>query len=295
MNANDAVRTRTRSFLTAEWRYLAMLNYPVDQEIIRPLAPRGTELDLWDGEAYISLVGFLFLDTRVLGIAVPFHRNFEEVNLRFYIRHKAQSEWRRGVVFVKEFVPRRAIAAVAHMVYNENYANASMTHSIDSSGGFLRPGGTVAYTWHAREGGGRMAVTTQGEARLPAQGSHEEYIAEHYWGCSVQRNGGTKAYRVEHPPWKVWDSKSAEFDGDVESLYGDCFVDCLSTPPRSAFVADGSAVTVCTGVKLTESPSRQAAKVAPIREIEPYAPSKGMVERRGNYDNSRFFRRRGFS
>lgn len=282
MNTNNAVRTRTRSVLTTEWRYLAMLNYPVDQEIIRPLAPRGTELDLWDGEAYISLVGFLFLNTRVLGVAVPFHRNFEEVNLRFYVRHKAQSEWRRGVVSVKEFVPRRAIAAVARIVYNENYETASITHAIDSSGGFLRPGGTVAYTWRAREGRGRMAVTTQGEARSLVQGSHEQYIAEHCWGYSVQRNGGTKAYRVEHPPWKVWDSKSAEFDGDVECLYGDCFVECLSIPPRSAFVADGSVITVYNELKLTESPSPQAAKAIPIGEIEPSAPSKETAERRRN-------------
>ena len=280
MDAHDAGQTSSRGFVTAEWRYLAMLNYPVDREILRPLAPPGTELDLWDGEAYLSLVGFLFLNTRILGVAVPFHQNFEEVNLRFYVRHKAQGEWRRGVVFVKEFVPRRAIAGVARAVYNENYATASMTHSIDSSGGFLRPGGTVAYTWRAREGRGRIAVRTAGEARLPAQGSHEEYIAEHNWGYSVQRNGGTKEYRVEHPPWKVWNSQSAEFDGDVESLYGDRFVDCLSAPPRSAFVADGSAVTVCNGVRLLERRSPQEVKTSPIGEVEPYAPSEGAAERR---------------
>lgn len=274
MDAHDAGQTRARSFLTAEWRYLAMLNYPVDQEIVRPLAPRGTELDLWDGKAYISLVGFLFLNTRVLGVAFPFHRNFEEVNLRFYVRHKAQSEWRRGVVLLKEFVPRRAIAAVARIVYNENYEAASMTHAIDSSGEFLRPNGAVEYTWRTRESRGRLSVTTQGEARLPVQGSHEEYIAEHYWGYSVQRNGGTKEYRVQHPAWKVWASKSAEFDGDVESFYSGRFVECLSAPPQSAFVADGSAVTVYNGLKLSEGPSPLAAKAIPIGEIEPYAPSK---------------------
>lgn len=280
MDAHDAGQTRTKSFLTAEWRYLAMLNYPVDPELIRPLAPRGTELDLWNGEAYISLVGFLSINTRVLGAAVPFHRNFEEVNLRFYVRHKAQSEWRRGVVVVKGFVPRRATAAAARIAYNEDYGSASMTHAIDSSGGFLRPNGTIEYTWRTREGRGRISVTTQGEPRLPVQGSHEEYIAEHYWGYSVQRNGGTKEYRVEHPAWKVWAAKSAEFDGDVGSLHGGRFAECLSAPPRSAFVADGSAVTVYSGLKLTEGPSPQAAKAIPIGDIEPYTPSQETASRR---------------
>ncbi len=275
MNAQEAPRTSTRAFVSAEWRYLAMLNYPIDPDALRPFTPRGTELDLWQGEAFVSLVGFLFLDTRVMGVPVPFHRNFEEVNLRFYVRHRARDEWRRGVVFVKEFVPRRAIAAVARTLYNENYVAASMAHSIDSSGGFLRPNGAVEYTWTARGAHGRLSVTTSGEAGQPPEDSHAGFIVEHYWGYARQRNGGTKEYRVDHPPWKVWASRSAEFEGDIESLYGGRFVECLSAPPRSAFVADGSPITVGHGVKLSEKVAREEAKMAPITEIEPTAPYRG--------------------
>ena len=178
-------------------------------------------------------------------------------------------------MFVKEFVPRRAIAAVARTLYNENYVAASMAHSIDSSGGFLRPMGTVEYTWTARGTQGRLSVTTAGEAGQPRENSHEGFIAEHRWGYARQRNGGTKEYRVDHPPWKVWASRNAEFEGDVESLYGDRFVDCLSAAPRSAFVADGSAITVGHGVKLSEKVAREEAKIVPIREIEPTAPYRG--------------------
>ncbi|MCH8204707.1 MAG: DUF2071 domain-containing protein [Candidatus Hydrogenedentes bacterium] len=275
MNSEDAARSRTRVFLSAEWRYLAMLNYPIEAEALRPLTPRGTELDLWQGEAYVSLVGFLFLDTRIMGVPIPFHRNFEEVNLRFYVRRKAQSEWRRGVVFVKEFVPRRAIAAVARALYNENYVAASMAHSIDSSGGFLRPNGSVEYAWTARGAQGRLSVTTVGEARMPAPDSHEAFIAEHNWGYTRQRNGGTKEYRVEHPPWKVWASQRAEFEGDVRSLYGERFVECLSASPKTAFVADGSPITVGHGLKLAENAAHEKPKLAPITEIEPTAPYNG--------------------
>jgi uncharacterized protein YqjF (DUF2071 family) len=108
------------SFLTAEWRDLAMLNYEIDRAVLMPLVPYGTELDAWEGRTFVSVVAFRFLDTRVRGLAIPRHRNFEELNLRFYVRRKADDEWRRGVVFVKEIVPRRAIAWLARLVYNEN-------------------------------------------------------------------------------------------------------------------------------------------------------------------------------
>src|SRR3954468_20670393 len=120
-----------RIFLAAEWRYLAMLNYQVDPAILHPHLPRGTELDIWNGRHYISLVGFRFLNTRVLGVPIPFHRNFEEVNLRFYVRRKGPEGWRRGVVFIAEIVPRFAIAAVARLFYNENYVALPTRHKLD--------------------------------------------------------------------------------------------------------------------------------------------------------------------
>ncbi len=275
MSAENATRTRTRSFLSAEWRYLAMLNYPIDKETLRPFTPRGTELDLWQGEAFVSLVGFLFLDTRVMGVPLPFHRNFEEINLRFYVRHKSQNEWRRGVVFIKEFVQKRAIAVLARALYNENYVLASMAHSIDAEDGFLRPGGKVEYTWNVRGADARLAVTTAGEARTLTPNSHEEFIADHYWGYARQRDGGTKEYRVDHPSWKIWPSKNAAFEGDVKTLYGEPFVEALSASPKSAFVADGSEITVRRGLKLIERVARQEASLAPITETERNAQYKG--------------------
>jgi uncharacterized protein YqjF (DUF2071 family) len=73
-------------FLTARWIHLTMANYEVDRSLLQGLVPKGTELDLWSGRCFVSVVGFQFLDTRVLGFSVPFHRDFEEVNLRFYGR-----------------------------------------------------------------------------------------------------------------------------------------------------------------------------------------------------------------
>ncbi|HEX6910706.1 MAG TPA: DUF2071 domain-containing protein [Longimicrobium sp.] len=231
-------------FLTAEWRWLVMLNYEVDPALLRPLVPPGTELDVWGGVTYASVVGFLFQRTKVLGIPIPFHRDFEELNLRFYVRRRGPEGWRRGVVFVKEVVPRFAIAAVARWVYNENYVALPMRHRVELS---AQTGGSVEYGW--RTGGRWSAVRAQvrGPARPLVEGSEEEFITEHYWGYAAQRDGGCVEYQVEHPRWNVWRAESAALDADVAALYGPAFAEPLAGPPRSALVADGSPIVVRQG------------------------------------------------
>ena len=234
-------------FLTAEWRWLAMLNYEVDPALLRPLVPAGTELDAWDGVTYASVVGFLFLRTRVLGIPIPFHRDFEELNLRFYVRRRGPEGWRRGVVFVKEIVPKRAIAAVARWVYNENYVALPMRHRIGLTG---EAGGMLEYGWKHRGRWGSLRAAVRGPAQPLEAGSEAEFITEHYWGYAAQRGGGCVEYQVEHPRWNVWRADTATLDCDVAALYGADFAKALAGPPRSALVADGSPVVVRRGRRI---------------------------------------------
>ncbi len=224
-----------------------MLNYELDASALDGLVPRGTEIDLWQGRCFASVVGFRFLDTKVLGVPVPFHRNFEEVNLRFYVRQQSAEGWRRGVVFVKEIVPRAAIAFVARTLYDEKYVALPMDHRIERG-----PGGRIAsveYGWHF---GGRqcLSLRTAGEFLAPADGSQEQFIAEHYWGYTLRRDGGTSAYEVRHPPWRIAAAAESRLHGDVARLHGERFAEALRDPPASAFLADGSAVSVSKGVRL---------------------------------------------
>jgi uncharacterized protein YqjF (DUF2071 family) len=230
-----------RAFLRAEWRDLVMLNYEVPAALLDPLVPAGVEIDRWQGRLYVSVVGFLFRDTRVLGLAIPGHRTFEEINLRFYVRRHVGGEARRGVVFVRELVPRRAIAMVARILYNEPYLALPMRHRLGSPND-----GVVEREYAWRSGGAwtRIVATTSGEARPLEASSEEEFITEHYWGYTRQRDGGTVEYRVAHPRWYVWTATAARIDGNVRSVYGAAFADVLAGPPLSAFVADGSPITV---------------------------------------------------
>lgn len=227
-------------FLGAEWRTLVMLNWEVDPGLLRPFVPRGTELDAWQGKTFVSAVGFLFLGTRVFGIPVPFHRDFEEVNLRFYVGRQGAEGWRRGVCFIREIVPRPAVATLARLVYNEAYLALPMRHRVE-----LAPGaGLAEYAWRHQGRWNSLRAAFSGAAAPAVAGSEEEFITEHYWGYTAQRDGGTVEYRVEHPSWRVWRADTAALDADVAALYGAGFAAPLAAPPSSAFVADGSPIVV---------------------------------------------------
>ena len=228
-----------------------MLNYEVPPGLLQPLVPAGTELDQFDGATLASMVGFRFLDTRVLGIPIPGHRDFDEVNLRFYVRRRDEERsWRRAVVFVRELVPRRAIALMARWCYNEPYTAVPMRHELTLERAVGGAAGRAAYLWHLAGRWHRLEVRTTGPPTLPLPGSEAEFVTEHYWGYTRQRDAGTKEYQVAHPPWRVWQTAGAAVECDVRSVYGAAFAESLTGAPRSAFLAEGSAVTVYRGRRL---------------------------------------------
>jgi len=229
-----------KPFLTAHWRYLAMLNFRVAPELLAPYLPTGTELDFFEGETYLSVVGFLFYHTIVCGLPIPRHRNFEEVNLRFYVRKKSADVWRRGVVFIRELVPKPAIAITARVFYGEPYQALPMRSEVIDRDGEV----SARYEWRRGKKWEHLVMNGRGEPQSIAAGSHEEFITEHYWGYTRRGPDRTSEYCVEHPRWKIWPATSFEFKADMATLYGDEFLATLTAPPASAFIADGSFVTV---------------------------------------------------
>jgi len=243
-------------FLTARWEHLAMLQWEVDPAWLAPFVPPGTELDPYEGRHYVSLVGFLFRDTRVLWLPIPFHQNFEEVNLRFYVRRTTPSEVRRGVVFIREIVPLWAVATIARVFYGEPYVSLPMGHAFDDVihagwGGVTIEPKRIRYEWQASEGLCSLEVDDLTPAYSTAPGSLEEFITEHYWGYTRVSDRAAREYRVEHPCWKLRSAKIAKAEVPSVELYGEDFVRLLRTPPANAFVCDGSAISVDFGDSVT--------------------------------------------
>ncbi len=231
----------SRSFLTANWRNLVFLNYEVDRALVQPYVPRGTEIDLLDGRALVSIVAFRFLDTRLLGVPVPFHRDFDEINLRAYVRRKVSGRWERGVVFMKELVPRPAIAWTARLAYNEPYSAVRMRHEITLD---AQSGGSLRYEWREHGRWHRVQASVRGAASPIDPDSDVGFITEHYLGYTPQRNGSTVEYQVAHDRWNVWSAHETTFQCDVRRVYGEGWAEPLSRAPWSAFVCDGAPVTI---------------------------------------------------
>jgi uncharacterized protein YqjF (DUF2071 family) len=231
-------------FLTAEWRKLALAQYAVDKEILSKYLPPNTELDDWQGKYYVSLVGFMFLDVKLLGFNIPFHTNFEEVNLRFYVKFKDGESWKRGVVFIKEFVPKPAITFVANTIYKENYQTFRMKHVWTEEENQLE----VDYSWKNKNWH-NFSVTAGSKAEEILIGSEEEFITEHYWGYTKIGANRTSEYGVEHPRWQVYPVKDYKINVDFGINYGSDFAFLNQTKPDSVILAEGSAIRVLKGKK----------------------------------------------
>jgi uncharacterized protein YqjF (DUF2071 family) len=223
-------------FLTAHWNHLFLATYAVPPALLQPRLPRGLSLDLRDGSAFVSLVAFEFLHTRVLGVPWPGFRNFAELNLRFYVRHGEE----RGVMFVREFVPQHFVAWVARVLYNEPYLAAPLTAARREEDGQIRM--DYRLTFVGREH--HIGVTGGKPAYRPDENSTEHFFKEHFWGFGITRAGKCLRYRVEHPTWDVYPVQSWDLDFDWKSVYGAEWDFLSREKPMSTVLAVGSPIKV---------------------------------------------------
>ena len=112
--------------------------------------------------------------------------------------------------------------------------------------------GEVSYAWTYEAAEFEIGACVSGAATPLREGTEAEFITEHYWGYTRQRDGRTLEYQVEHPRWRVWTADASWFRGPAASLYGPDFGRVLSAEPRSAFVAVGSPIAVHHGRALEQ-------------------------------------------
>jgi uncharacterized protein len=237
-------------FLSATWEYLAMFNYEVDPEVLKPHLPPFTEIDYFEGKAIVSVVGFLFNNTKVLGVKWPGFVNFEEVNLRYYIKYFDGTVWKRGVGFISEIVPSKIIATMANVLYNEHYSTAKMSHILNVENNKL----SIEYFWQKRSGYKNvMQISASVFTQKIEPNSEAEFIFEHYYGYNKLNETTTIEYSLAHPTWEVYPVLNHKLDCSVEELYGAEFVPFLqNVKPLSVMLAKGSAVNVKTPKKLKQ-------------------------------------------
>jgi len=234
------------NFLTANWKNLALFNYEVEREILEKYVPTGTEIDLWNNKCYVSLVGFMFKNTKVLGLKIPFHTNFEEINLRFYVKRFENGEWKRGVVFIKEIVPKKAITLIANTLYQEHYDTKKMKHKIIEN----KDTNNFIYQWKNDKKWNTIEIETKKYPSKIEVDSEAEFITEHYFGYTKCDENTTFEYEVTHPRWEELEVLKYNVDIDFEKTYGTDFGFLENQKPNSVFLAKGSKITVKNKKKL---------------------------------------------
>lgn len=227
-------------FLSASWQYLAMLNYTVPDELLLPYLPKGTQLDKWNGKAMVSIVGFLFNNTKVFGLKWPWHTHFEEINLRFYIKYYDGKIWKRGVAFISEIVPKPVIALTANFLYNEHYSYMPTKHQLIKNDEVI----VVNYQWKNKSYWNNLSVTATNKPSVILPNTQEEFIFEHYWGYNQLNNNTLIGYGIAHRRWQVYPVTAHNININITALYGKLFEPYLSIPPFSVYLAEGSDVVV---------------------------------------------------
>lgn len=234
-------------FLEAEWRKLLIINYEVEPEILLPYLPAHTELDYYNGKCLVSIVGFMFLNTRIKGIKIFYHINFEEVNLRFYNTYKTSEGKNRGTTFIKEIVSKPAITFVANSLYNEKYVTLPMGNTVIERANELE----VEYRWRYNKKINSISCKAEKKLNPMAQNSIEEFITEHYWGYTKLSLTTTSEYGVEHPRWETYNVSDYKIDIDFEGLYGASFANLKHKNPHSVMLAEGSEILIRGGRKIS--------------------------------------------
>lgn len=225
--------------IDAKWKKLLLANYPVETHILDPYLPYCTEHVYRNGKSYVSLVGFLFLDTKLMGIGFPFHTNFVEVNLRFYVRRTFENEWRYGVVFIREFVSLPMVSFIAKNVAHENYETVPMKQKMTSEG----ESRSLEYSWK-KEGWHSMQIITGLNSYPIPESSDMHFFTAQHWGYSQVNTHKTYEYSVEHPHWDMYATKEYRIDVDFGKSYGSKFAFMNDHQPESVFLAEGSEIVM---------------------------------------------------
>lgn len=223
-------------FLTAEWNYLINITYAVDPEVLLPHLPEGLNLDIIDGKAFVSFVAFEFNDVKIKGFKIPFHRKFPEINLRFYVNKNGK----RGVVFIKEYVPKYFVALVANKIYNEPYSAIKMNHSIHTTEDDLK----VKHSFCVNKEWFNISVTGENKLSTPGSDSIEHFFKEHEIGFGKDKQNKTLEYKVEHPVWEIYPVKKMESTICFEKMYGKKWAFLNAEEPFNVLLAKGSKIKV---------------------------------------------------
>ncbi|WP_424494544.1 YqjF family protein [Salinimicrobium sp. GXAS 041] len=228
------------SLLTAEWKNLVFANYTVPPQLIEKYLPAHTKPDFYNGKCYLSLVGFQFKNVKVANLKIPFNNDFEEINLRFYVKRFDGAKWRKGVIFISQIADKAALNTLANVLFQENYQKLVTKQHISEDDTSIN----ARYSWRFKDEWQHLEAKSGIVASPFQENSEEEFLMDRPWGYGKRNNEETNEYKVSHPDWPIFEVEEYSVKVDFSLLFGPEFNILSSATPKSVILAEGSTVSM---------------------------------------------------
>ena len=190
-----------------KWRELLFLHWEVPPPALKALLPRGLDVELWEGRAFVGLVPFVVSETRARFLPpLPGLSSYYEINTRTYVRHADSADresGESGVWFFALDASNVGVTAGARATFQLPYfpCTAQRRHSD-------RDGSIVRYR-SARLGPGPTPGELDVEYRVheaigtAEAGSLDHFLVERYTLFTVLRPMGLMVGQVRHQPYSL--------------------------------------------------------------------------------------------
>jgi hypothetical protein len=208
-----ARRPRGRPIARHRWRDLLFLHWPVPAAALRPLVPRGLDVDEHEGTAYVGLVPFALEGVRFAGTPEALGLAFLETNVRTYVHAGGREP---GVLFFSLDASSWLACAGARASYGLPYFPAAMRER--------REGRAIEHATRRRALLGRgprcdVRYEPLGAPAAAAPGSLEHFLCERYL-LHVERLGRVFTGQVHHAPYPLEAARVERCEEDLVAAAG---------------------------------------------------------------------------
>ena len=233
--------------ISSEFRKVALLNYIIPQEVIEKYLPKHTKPDLYNGNCFISLVGFQVKKLKLNDVKVPLIKDFDEIDLQIYVKHFNGASWEKGVVVISRIFDQPGLAPLTNTIFQTNY----ISHPSKSEVKEDQHGLEVKYSWQFDGKEQSFSVKSNNLAAPYDKGTEAAFILDRSLGFIRVTEEETLKYPVTHASWHLYTVEEYAVDVDFSRQYDPALNLLNSRIPHSVILTEGSTVEIGENVEVS--------------------------------------------